>query len=138
MCATIPQPAIYHRMLNHAAVQHGNTTAPHVRSLPKMRSACSQALDTCEALKEEERRRTAALEDAILGLRDAQSTRDMRRAESALRQPPRPQGPLQLTGALQLRTLRGSAAKHPAREAHVWGSAAGLRSNGFGRAWLRL
>lgn len=58
-----------------------------------------QALDACEALKEEEKRRTGALEDAIFGLREAQSTRDMRRAESALRPTPRPQGPLQMTGA---------------------------------------
>ena len=60
---------------------------------------CPQALDACEALKEEERRRTAALEDTISGLREAQAGRDMRRAESALRPIPRPQGPLQLTGA---------------------------------------
>ncbi len=119
-------------------MQHGNVTAPHVRGLPKMRTARSQTLDTCEALKEEEKRRTAALEDAILGLRDAQSTRDMRHAESALRTPPRPQGPLQLTGAPQLRPLHSSAAKHPAGEANVRGSAPGLRFSCFGRAWLRL
>lgn len=58
----------------------------------------AQALDACEALKEEERRRTAALEESIAGLREAQAGRDMRRAESALRPVPRPQGPLQLTG----------------------------------------
>lgn len=57
-----------------------------------------QALDACGALKEEERRRTAALEESIAGLREAQAGRDMRRAESALRPVPRPQGPLQLTG----------------------------------------
>jgi hypothetical protein len=74
------------------------------------RTSCLQALDTCEALKEEEKRRTLALEDAILGLREVQSTRDMRRAESALRPLPRPQGPLQLTGAAQLRPLSSSAA----------------------------
>lgn len=59
----------------------------------------AQALEACESLKEEEKRRSAALEDSIYELREAQSTREVRRAESALRAVPRPQGPLQMTGA---------------------------------------
>ena len=58
-----------------------------------------QALESCEVMREEEERKVEELGETILELRTQQSTREVLRATAAARVTPRPQGPLQMTGA---------------------------------------
>lgn len=50
-------------------------------------------------MRVEEERKLEELGEAILDLRTQQSSREVRRADAAARATPRPQGPLQMTGA---------------------------------------
>lgn len=68
-------------------------------ALSKLEPYVHQALESCEAMKREEERRMCSLSDTIFELRSQQSSRDVRRADAAAHATPRPQGPLQMSGA---------------------------------------
>lgn len=68
-------------------------------ALSELEPYIHQALESCDAMKREEERRLSALSDTIFELRSQQSCRDVRRADAAARALPRPQGPLQMSGA---------------------------------------